>query len=92
MAVIGRVKLDGSGSPSSLFKSGLGSNKSMWLGPPSRKHQMTLLAVGWKCGILSRDRVFGPAMSFRRLDVALKQRHERQTAKTAAGAEQEIAT
>src|SRR5688500_8597567 len=48
IAVTGRTKLSGSGLPAILLSAGLGSNKSMWLGPPSRKHQMTDFAFGAK--------------------------------------------
>src|SRR5436190_16395282 len=50
IAVSGRGKLPGNGLPASLFSVGLGSNKSMWLGPPSRKHHMTDLAFAGSGG------------------------------------------
>src|SRR5947209_2480800 len=50
MAVMGRPKDEGMGWPLSLSSSGLGSKRSMWLGPPSMKSQMTDLALGGKCG------------------------------------------
>ena len=45
IGVITGLKLGGSGWPASRFSSGLGSNVSMWLGPPSMNRKMTLLAV-----------------------------------------------
>src|SRR5947207_2455913 len=42
----------GRGWPASSSSFGLGSNRSMWLGPPSMKSQMMDLAVGGKCGFL----------------------------------------
>src|SRR4051812_44707967 len=50
IAVTGRTKVPGSGLPPRRFNAGLGSNRSMWLGPPSKKHQMTDFAFGEKCG------------------------------------------
>src|SRR5947209_4334671 len=41
---------DGSGFPARLSSSGLGSKVSTWLGPPSMKRKMTLLALGGWCG------------------------------------------
>ena len=49
IAVIGLPKLAGIGWPDSLFNSGLGSNRSIWLGPPSIKSQMTDFAFTGKC-------------------------------------------
>ena len=40
----------GTRCPCSFFNSGLGSNKSNWLGAPAMKMKMTLFAVGLKCG------------------------------------------
>ena len=87
IAVTGRLNDGGSGWPSSFVSSGLGSNRSMWLGPPSRKHQMTLLAVALKCGGLAAS---GPAGSSARPSL-FQQGHEGQQAHAAAGAGQEIA-
>src|SRR5206468_11239240 len=50
IAVITRPNEAGIGFPASLSSSGLGSNRSTWLGPPSIKSQITDLAVGLKCG------------------------------------------
>src|SRR6185369_12257440 len=50
MAVIGFPNEAGSGWPARRSSSGLGSNKSMWLGPPSMNTQITDLALGAKCG------------------------------------------
>src|SRR5260370_5144506 len=36
--------------PFHFFKAGLFSNRSSWLGPPDMNSQMTLLALGAKCG------------------------------------------
>jgi hypothetical protein len=38
----------GMGCPASFSRVGFGSKRSMWLGPPSMKIQMTDLAVGLK--------------------------------------------
>ena len=45
IGVITGLKLGGSGWPASRFSSGLGSNVSMWLGPPSMNRKITLRAV-----------------------------------------------
>src|SRR5690242_20271879 len=50
MAVIGWPNDSGIGLPASFTSSGFGSKRSMWLGPPSIKHQITDFAVGLKCG------------------------------------------
>ena len=42
----GRPKESGIGLPASLSSAGFGSNKSMWLGPPSMNSQITDLAFG----------------------------------------------
>src|SRR6267143_427644 len=55
MAVIGRPNDSGIGWPASLSSSGLGSKRSMWLGPPSIKSQMTDLAFGAKCGFFGAN-------------------------------------
>jgi hypothetical protein len=39
------LKLDGNGCPANSRSFGFGSNKSMWLGPPSMNKKMTLLAL-----------------------------------------------
>src|SRR5690242_3918137 len=39
--------------PAHLLSSGLGSNVSIWLIPPTRKIQITLLALGENCGLPS---------------------------------------
>ncbi len=44
IAVTTRPKLGGSGCPARRLSSGLGSKRSMWLGPPSMKRKMTLRA------------------------------------------------
>ena len=41
-------KLGGSGCESSRFKSGLGSNRSIWLGPPVMNRKMQRLALAGK--------------------------------------------
>ncbi len=46
MAVIGRPNDAGIGSPSISASFGLGSNRSIWLGPPSMNSQMTDFAFG----------------------------------------------
>src|SRR4051812_41512283 len=53
IAVCGRGKLAGSGLPASLLSAGLGSKRSRWLGPPSRKHQMTDFALHGRGGALA---------------------------------------
>src|SRR5438034_5960500 len=40
----------GIGWPANRTKSGFGSNKSTWLGPPDMKRKMTARARGGKCG------------------------------------------
>ncbi len=45
IGVITGLKLGGSGLPASWLSAGLGSNRSMWLGPPSMNRKITLLAV-----------------------------------------------
>src|SRR5436305_9735004 len=45
MGVITGLKLGGNGWPASRFTSGLGSNVSMWLGPPSMNRKITLRAL-----------------------------------------------
>ena len=42
----------GSGLPCHFCSSGLGSNRSIWLGPPSMNRKMTFFALGAKCGFL----------------------------------------
>src|SRR6185369_2124620 len=52
----------GIGWPANRIKSGFGSNKSTWLGPPDMNRKMTARARGGKCG--GRDaRGFGTASS-----------------------------
>src|ERR1051326_5347752 len=46
IAVIGLPNDAGMGCPASRSNSGLGSNRSRWLGPPSMNSQMTHFAVG----------------------------------------------
>src|SRR6185369_5058406 len=50
IAVIGLPKDEGNGCPASFSNAGFGSNRSMWLGPPSINNQITDLALGAKCG------------------------------------------
>src|SRR4051812_22713202 len=50
IAVITRPNDAGMGFPASFSSSGLGSNRSTWLGPPSMNSQITDFAVGLKCG------------------------------------------
>ncbi len=40
----------GSGLPLHFCSSGLGSNRSIWLGPPSMNMKITFLALAGKCG------------------------------------------
>ena len=44
------VSDSGSGLPFHFCSSGLGSNRSSWLGPPSIKRNMTFFALGANCG------------------------------------------
>ena len=44
--VNGRPNDSGIGLPASLSSAGLGSNRSIWLGPPSMNSQITDLAFG----------------------------------------------
>src|SRR5713101_1359183 len=46
-------KLSGSFWPSYFFRAGLGSNVSMWLGPPTMNRKITDLAFGAKFGGLA---------------------------------------
>src|SRR5258708_22171420 len=50
MAVMGLPNDAGSDWAASRSSSGLGSNRSRWLGPPSTNTQITDLALGGKCG------------------------------------------
>ena len=43
-------KLGGRGWPSSVFRTGLGSNRSIWLGPPVMNRKMHRLALAVICG------------------------------------------
>ncbi len=45
IGVMTGLKLGGNGWPASRFTSGLGSNVSIWLGPPSMNRKITLRAV-----------------------------------------------
>ena len=45
------VSSGGSGLPCHFCSSGLGSKRSIWLGPPSMNMKMTFLALGAKCGL-----------------------------------------
>ena len=47
----------GRGLPCHFFSAGFGSNRSIWLGPPSMKRKMTFLAFGAKCGFSRRKRI-----------------------------------
>ena len=47
----------GIGLPASLVSSGLGSNRSTWLGPPSMNSKMTDLAVGCMVRLLGQQRI-----------------------------------
>src|SRR6185295_7797576 len=44
--------------PACSFKAGLGSNDSMWLMPPTRKIQMTFLALDLGCGAATSSAAF----------------------------------
>ena len=46
MAVMGRPNDEGMGCPARSSSLGLGSNRSMWLGPPSMDSQMMDFALG----------------------------------------------
>ena len=46
----GRPKLSGNGWPCRRASSGLGSNRSTWLGPPTMNRKMTASARAGKCG------------------------------------------
>src|SRR4051812_14986877 len=47
--------------PAYLLRAGLGSKLSSWLTPPDRNTQMTLLALGGKCGLPSGGAQRGPS-------------------------------
>ena len=55
MEVMTLPKLSGRGLPASLLSKGLGSNKSIWLGPPSMKRKITDLALAKCWGILEES-------------------------------------
>src|SRR5947209_533118 len=55
MAVITFPNEAGMGCPANFSRVGLGSNVSMWLGPPSMNSQITDFAVGLKCGCLGAN-------------------------------------
>ena len=63
--VITSPKLPGNGWPAYLARSGLGSNKSMWLGPPCMNSQMTRLARGAKCGCRGASGSVAPGQAAR---------------------------
>src|SRR5262245_43150145 len=69
IAVIGRPNDSGIGWPANRSNSGLGSNKSTWLGPPSMNNHMTDLAVAAKWGGLGGrvavDEIVPPARATR---------------------------
>ena len=90
IAVTGRTKLAGSGLPASFVSAGFGSNKSIWLGPPSMKHQMTLLACAGNCGGFGSDRVREPSRRGDR-SIAGQKRSQREAPKPGSGAGQKIA-
>src|SRR4051794_32965595 len=48
--LMARPWLSGRGLPCHFFRAGLGSNRSMGLGPPTMNRKMTRLAVGSWCG------------------------------------------
>src|SRR5688572_13289264 len=50
IAVMILPKDSGMGCPARLSSAGFGSNRSIWLGPPSMKRKMTDFAVGLWCG------------------------------------------
>src|SRR5687768_7374606 len=57
-------KLLGSGWPAYLIRSGFGSNRSTWLGPPCMNSQITRLARGAKCGSAGARGFFAAALAF----------------------------
>ena len=76
-------KLSGIRCPASLLSTGLGSNVSIWLGPPAIIRKMTDFALAGKCGGLARERIQrrGPIAGNRRRErggaaVALEQREQ----------------
>ena len=81
IGVITGLKLGGSGLPARRLSAGLGSNVSMWLGPPSMNRKMTLRAVACRrhdaAGDDTSDRRLRPGRSSRD-----KQVHERQATET----------
>src|ERR1051325_10212150 len=56
--VLNVPKDSGIGWPARRTRSGLGSNRSTWLGPPDMKRKITLLALGWKWGCLGERALF----------------------------------
>src|SRR5690242_10193814 len=61
MAVITLPNDSGIGCPARRSSSGLGSKRSMWLGPPSMKSQITDFAVGMWSGFLGASGSGGSA-------------------------------
>src|SRR5205814_4549656 len=49
IAVMTRPNDAGIGLPAIFWSAGLGSYRSMWLGPPSMKRKITLFALAAKC-------------------------------------------
>ena len=90
MGVITGLKLGGNGWPASRFSSGLGSNVSRWLGPPSMNRKMTLLAVAGPSP-RSGDRMTGALDSGPAARVARQQVQQSQRTKAGAGLEQPVA-
>src|SRR5262245_9058671 len=63
--LFGRPVDSGSGLPAHFASAGLGSNRSIWLGPPTMNRKMTRLAFGSKCDFLGASGFFAAFSSAR---------------------------
>ena len=64
----------GSGLPCHFCSSGLGSNRSIWLGPPSMNRKITFFALAGKCGFRGASG-FGASRSSPQPPEQVRQRH-----------------
>ena len=82
------VSSAGSGLPCHFWSSGLGSNRSSWLGPPSMNMKMTFLALGGEVRLARRQRILlhGGAAAF-----ALQHLRQRDGADAAGAIAEEFA-
>ena len=92
------VSVSGSFWPSSSLSLGLGSKRSIWLGPPSRKMQMQRLAFGGEVRRFGPERiercVVGFAADIRirgQQPIVPKHRRQRQETNAAGGGGEKVA-